>query len=257
MTGSATTATYAQPLENGCALSRCQPQAQPAQPRPYRECGEGCAPPALSLRRLGAPTLRARLPSASTSSSRPNRTDEHGTDCITDQLHGRGCSSSFHSTVDIRFISSTPCSDLVSHCDQQSASLLASTAIGIDLTHLFAVYTEPDRDWEWYGKFGHVDRSRKLEMGGIPGVRPDHLSKSRGGGGLSSALGNLDGLIPYTAAPSPLRRFCPALCWLVKPRRADSETLQDWSNRIDHRPSGVLSQNAPAANSESRRGMLS
>jgi hypothetical protein len=166
MIGSATTATYAQPLENGCALSRCQPQAQPAQPRPYRECGEGCAPPALSLRRLGAPTLRARLPSASTSSSRPNRTDEHGTDCSTDQLRGDGCSSSFHSTVDIRFAGPAPCSALASYRDQQSASLLADGAIRIDLTHVSAINAARPQHWERHGKMALLS---------APSIRPRNL----------------------------------------------------------------------------------
>jgi hypothetical protein len=61
MTISATTATFAQPPKTGCGPNVAKGQAQPAQPRPYRECGEGCAPPALSLRRPVAPTLRARF----------------------------------------------------------------------------------------------------------------------------------------------------------------------------------------------------
>ena len=154
---SATTATFAQPPENGCALSRRQPQAQPAQPRPYRECGEGCAPPALSLRRLGAPTLRAPLPSSAPSNIRPNRLSHHSADSISDHLHGVGRPSSFPTSIDIHLGQHQPRHSVVIPSDQQSLSLLACGDISIVFTRLFALAGLLPRHWEWHGKIAAAD----------------------------------------------------------------------------------------------------
>jgi hypothetical protein len=82
MKRSATCATLAQPSRKGCALSDRKHQAQPAQPRPYRECGEGCAPPALSLRRPeGSYASRSPCQSCEQEQDEPStnrRAGEHG-----------------------------------------------------------------------------------------------------------------------------------------------------------------------------------
>ena len=151
MRNRATTATLAQPLQNGCALSRRHSRAQPAQPRPYRECGEGCAPPALSLRRLGAPTLRASYPS-SPSDVRPNQHNEHRTDSNSDHRHDGESTSSVPQLIDIRPHRSPTSRCGIDRSDQQSMLLLASWAIGLVSTRIFAIAEFIVSHWEWHGK---------------------------------------------------------------------------------------------------------
>jgi hypothetical protein len=91
------------------------------------------------------------------------------------------------------------------HLDQQSQSLLAIFAIIVDCIDIYTIDCRGFSSWEMHGKIGEAEAPSL-------GKGPDHLSKSRGGGGNSVARRYIDVPPPYTAASCPvLSAHCGAL----------------------------------------------